>query len=205
MIDKEGRLDWLLYGIGLDSIARAFRSTIKSFEAERSLIESDWAAHEKAVEAGEAETVVEEETTGAYFDYGEHIGELLYEVEESKRLVREAFVTVLYHHWEKKVAELLSLKRYDQKKAFVAAKLVGWKTDEGMIDKLRMVANCIKHDSTQSQTLNSLDKSYFDQAEIAHGWYDALRITDAHLEAFIEAVKSSGPPMKKWMGKPQEV
>lgn len=198
-------MDWLLYGIGLDSIARAFRSTLKSFEDERIRIEADWATHEKAVDAGEAETVVEEEATGAYFDYGEHIGELLYEVEDSKRLVREAFVTVLYHHWEKKAAKLLKLKEYKQQKAFDAAKAIGWKTDEDTIDKLRMVANCIKHDSDQAEKLNALDPSYFDQAEIAGGWYDALRITDAHVEAFILAVKSSGPPMKKWLGKPQEV
>lgn len=198
-------MDWLLFGFGLDSIARAFRSALKAFEEERLKVESDWEAHLKAVDAGEAETITEDQITGAYFDYGEHVGELLHEVEGSKRHIREAFVTLLYHHWEKKASELLKLSKYEQSKAFNAAKAASWTTDEEMIGKLRMLANCIKHDSTQAEQLNAIDPSYFDQAETSYGWYDALRITDAHVEAFIAAVRSSGPPMKKWLGVTQEV
>lgn len=198
-------MDWLIYCFRIDGLARAFRSALKAFENEQASLESDWNAHLAAVAAGQVETVTEDETTGAYFDYGEHVGELLEEVEQGKRHIREAFVTAIYHLWEKKAAELLKLGRYEQSKAFMAAKAAGWTPDEVMIDRLRMTANCIKHDSQQAQHLDAADPSYFDQNEIAHGWYEALALTDAHVEAFIATVKSSGPPMKKWLGTTQEV
>lgn len=198
-------MNFLLYRFGLDSIVRAYRASIAALETERAGIEADWQTHLEAVAAGEAKTVVEDETSGAYYDYGEHTGELLHEIDEAIRHIREAFATLLYHYWEKKAAALLPSKKYEQTAAFSAAKVAGWSPDEVMLNRLRLVANCIKHDSTASATLNAEDVSYFDQNETQYGWYEALRLSQAHLEAFINAVRDAGPPTKKWLGKPQEV
>jgi len=197
-------MDSLIYSIGIDGLARAYHASMKAFDAEKSSIESDWQLHLAAVAAGTAETFVEDDINNTYFDYGEYTGELLDNVEDGKRHIREAFAIALYHYWEKKSAYLLKMK-YEIQKTLTSAKAAGWKPNEDIINRMRLVANCIKHDSKSSADLNSIDPSYFDQATIQHGWHDALRLTDAHLESFIQAVKEGGPPMKKWLGKPQVV
>lgn len=199
---KETKVDALFYRVGFDGIARAYRSSINAFDAEESRIAADWDAHQRAVSAGEAVTVVEDESSGSHFDFGAHTGDLLYEVEEGKRHIREAFAIVLYHHWEKKVCELLTVKTYKQDNAFVAARAAGWSPDENTINKLRIVANCVKHDSTEAQKLDALDDTFFDKTEIPNGWYEALRLSDAHMDLFISALRLSGPPLKGWLSKP---
>jgi hypothetical protein len=172
-------------------------------------LHAQWQEHQTAVKAGTAVTIEEDEENEAYLDLGEHIGEMVNEAEDGLRLVREAFALSLYHYWEKKACELLNIKDYRQGAVFAAAKQdPRFEIDEPGIDRLRLIANCIKHD--KGKPLYEAEPSMFAASWIfdpegPHGWHDPLRLRDEDVEKGFSAVRSSGPKAKPFMGKVEEV
>jgi hypothetical protein len=206
-----GMASWptIAFTIGVSAIDGAYQTSRKAFEDQISALHARWQEHQAAVEAGNAVTVEENEETGAYFDFGEHIGEMVHEAEEGLRLVREAFVLSLYHYWEKKACELLHIKHYTQDAVFAAAKQHSrLDIDEPGIDRLRRIANCIKHD--KGKTLFKEEAGMFEAGRVVDpedplGWHDALQLRDEDVENGFTAVRSSGPKAKPWTGTVEEV
>jgi hypothetical protein len=187
----------IFFTMGVGAIERAYRASRESVDGQISKLDARWKEHLAAVEVGTAVTVEMDEETGHYFDFGEHIGEMATEAEERLRMVREAFVLILYHYWEKKARELLHIERYGQKEVFAAAKHdPRFDVDEPGINRLRLIANCIKHDA--GRTLFNEDPAMFEADLLVDwnrrsGWHDALRLRDEDVEKSFAAVRSSGP------------
>lgn len=176
------------YNMGLEAIVRAYRASQATFKAQHDAAGRRFAEYE-------AKATPEEVLDS---DFGELMGEEIYEAEASIRLVREAFAMTLYHFWEKQAAEVLGLTSHlfrDLKAAAAADPRFG--IDVPGLNRLRLIANCVKH--AGGSELFSLDPTLFDPALIPktatsrNGWHDALRLRDQDVESAILAVRASGP------------
>lgn len=185
------------FGIGMRSIERAYGESRKAFEGEIAAWEARWQAHLALVQAKAATGVVEDEDEGDPFDYGEHVGEMIFDAEEGLRLIREAFAMTLYHFWEKTACRLLRVTRYVQDKIFLLADGDPRLTvDKAGVNRLRLIANCIKHDTGDDLYAEEpalFDPSLIPEPTAKYGWYSALKLRDEDLKAAFAAVWASGP------------
>jgi len=176
------------FNMGLEAIVRAYRASQATFKAQHDAAGRRFAEYEAEATSQEADD----------WDFGEQIGEELYEAEVGIRLVREAFAMTLYHFWEKQAAEVLGLtSHYFRTLEAAAAADPRFRIDAPGLNRLRLIANCIKH--AGGSELFSLDPTLFDAALIPQsatsrtGWHDALRLRDRDVESAIVAVRASGP------------
>lgn len=193
-------MNWIRYGymIGVNSIERAYCQSIKAFEAERDGSEASWRQlrEEADFDADDDET---RQCAG-------HLGDIAFEAEQSIQAVREAFALVLYHYWEQQACFHLNMKHYKQDDIFAKVS-ASFKVDKVGIDRLRLIANVLKHgnDALFKREPGLFDKSLIPQkpeteseigAELGpepfHYRY-AFRLTAEELDAAFFAVKSSGP------------
>lgn len=103
----------------------------------------------------------------------------------------------LYHFWEKQMAEILGVTShyFHDLKAGAAADH-RFQIDEPGLNRLRLIANCVKH--AGGRDLYALDPALFEPTLIPRrasktGWHDALRLRDQDVEAAIVSVRASGP------------
>jgi hypothetical protein len=182
---------------GLRTLKRAFESSRVAADREKAHIEKQAAKHQKLVDAGKASWVEYDDEGYPGYDYGEHLGEALHEEETVLNLVRLAFVISLHHHVEQQIGRRLPKQHYTQNEAFAWLKGYGWKPKEAELNELRLAANCAKHSgNSPGRQLYALRPDMFDPSKIKMGFdpgYDSLALTDAHVDAFFEAVKQSVP------------
>lgn len=188
----------MLFRIGLETIERAYREGRKAFDEEIAQWNANYEEHQAAAAAGPPE---DEDDQTYSFDYGDHVGTMIYEAEECIRLLRDAFVLTLYHFWEKQALELLNRSTYNYKTIYAAAKAhpeLGL-DDPTHIDRLRMMSNCIKHDKGHplyEKYPEMFDPQLVPEKPNHRGWHQALRVSDADLEAAFAAVRAAGPKPK---------
>lgn len=167
-------------------------------DAEVDSINQAAAAYSAKVEAGEASWSQEDEEGNIIYDYGEHLGEQMFDAEQVLVLIRNAFVITLHHFVEQRIGSRLPKKEYKQDKAVALLKDSGWSPREDSLNQLRLAANCAKHsEGASASTLYALRPDMFDK-DMVDGWkappaYDTLKLTDAHVMEFFAAVKASVP------------
>lgn len=182
---------------GLRMLKRAYNSSRTQADSEKASIEETAAKFDAKVKAGEAQWIEYDEDGYPGYDYGEHLGERLYEEETVLRLVRLAFIISLHHYVEHQIGERLPNKKYVQSDAMNWLKSFGWKPKEAELNELRLAANCAKHSGDgPAKQLFKLRPELFNAEKISQGFdpdYDSLEIADAYVEAFFKAVKQSVP------------
>ena len=188
------------FHFGIREIERAYKASRDASDKEVASINDAAAAHEKKVQDGKAKWVEEDDDGQVVYDYGEHLGEQMYDAEQVLALVRNAFVITLHHFIEQRVGAQLPKKVYEQSKAFAWLKGFGWTPKEDDLNQLRLAANCAKHSEGASATqLHGLRPDMFDGSMIT-GWgaspsYETLKLTDAHVDGFFAAAAASVPKM----------
>ena len=186
------------FRFGLDDIRRSYGSVLDANKREVRKVERDWNAHKRRVDAGEASSGEYDEDGQLVFDYGEHVGELLWELDSTASLVREAFTIILHHFWEREVKKR-SKARYVQPAAVEWLKARGLTPDEHNLNVLRLTVNALKHDDqSQAEALFAAESSLFDtdkmaQYGVAVPEREYLSISEQALDGFFEAVRRSGP------------
>lgn len=188
------------FHFGVREIERAYKASRAASDKEVASINEAAATHEAKVKAGDAVWAEEDEDGQVVYDYGEHLGEQIYDAEQVLALIRNAFVISLHHLVEQRIGGQLAKKKYDQAKAFTWLKAFGWTPKEDGLNQLRLAANCAKHsEGSSADQLYALRPDMFDD-DLVEGWgaapsYDSLKLTDAHVDEFFEAVKASVPKM----------
>lgn len=181
------------FGIGMRSIERAYGESRKAFDDEIMLWEARWQEHQST----SLSSVEQDDDDGDPFDFGEHVGEMIFDAEEGLRLIREAFAITLYHFWEKTACQLLGVTRYVQDKIFDLADADPRLTvDKGSLNRLRLIVNCIKHDNGGelfAELPAVFDARFIPDPTTKYGWYSALRLRDEDLANALAAVWASGP------------
>lgn len=195
-------MNWIRYGymLGVNSIERAYCQSIKAFEAERDGSEASWRQLRE-----EAYFDADDDDTRRYAD---HLGDTALGAEQSIKAVREAFALILYHFWEQQACFHLNVTHYKQDDIFAKAS-ASFKVDKGGIDRLRLIANVLKHGNS---ALFKREPGLFDQDLIPQKpepqlqpetepelgpepfhYRNAFRLTAVELEAAFLAVRNSGP------------
>ncbi|KAA3509202.1 hypothetical protein [Agrobacterium rosae] len=189
-------MNWVRFSYlnAVRSIERAYRESIKAFEAEGATSEQRWQRlrSEPNFDADDEETRYQ----------AEHLGEIALQSEQSIKAVREAFALILYHYWEHQACFHLSIMRYNQDKVFDRASDF-FKIDKVGIDRLRQIVNVLKHGNVE---LVGNEPELFDPSLIpqnppnvcevgpeAFHYRSAFRLSAADLDAAFVAIKASGP------------
>lgn len=189
-------MNWvrLSYLNGVSSIERAYRESVRAFEAEGARSGERWQRlrSEPDFDADDEETR----------HHAEHLGEIALQSEQSVKAVREAFALILYHYWEQRACFHLNVKHYNQQNVFDKASDF-LKIETVGIDRLRQIVNMLKHGKDE---LFKNEPGLFDQTLIpqmplsedelgpeAFHYRNALRLSAADPDAAFVAVKASGP------------
>jgi hypothetical protein len=183
-----GSMNWIRYGymLGVNSIERAYCQSIKAFEAERDGSEASWRQLRE-----EADFDTDDDDTRRYAD---HLGDTALEAEQSIKAVREAFALILYHFWEQQACFHLNVTHYKQDDVYAKAS-ASFKVDEGGIDRLRLIANVLKHGNSAlfKQEPGLFDQDLIPQKPEPYHYRNAFRLTSSELDAAFLAVRNSGP------------
>ena len=181
----------------LDEIKRAYQAAREASDRELKRIEKEWEQLEADVAAGRASITMEDEDGQVVYDRGDHVGEMLSDIEGALRIYREAFTIALHHFWERQLIVRMKLKRYKEADAFEYLRSIGIEPAPELT-ALRLATNVAKHsEGPSAEQLYSMRPDLFDAAEMAK-WqeppgHEHLKITDEVLDAFFEAVRKSGP------------
>lgn len=176
----------------LDRIEDTFKSAIAAMQQAHEAAE---AAHDRFVESGEDDDQYDE--NGALISSTRH--QLQWEAMQksmAQTVVREAFVTSVFHFWECSArywtgdqdADLRALKR--------KTRALGYPVDGEGLALLNDLNNLLKHDNarTGAKLFKRASRLFWMGREPkgAH-WRSALRITNEDVLSVFEIVRNSGP------------
>ncbi|MXO91850.1 hypothetical protein [Pontixanthobacter aquaemixtae] len=187
---------------GLRTLKSAYQTSRAATDEERRSIDRRAEEYQKRVDRGEASWDECDEEGNLVYSHGEHLGDEMHDVLNVLTLVKLAFVISLHHYVEQRLAPRLPRKpngetRYDPQAAYAWLKDFGWEVKDKQLEELRLAANCAKHSEGKSaRELFDLRPDMFDTDKIGMGFdpgYDSLKLTDAHIDVFFEAVKDSVP------------
>ena len=186
----------------------AFREASAPFRLELEEIEQEANDFQRRVEAGNAQWEDYDEETGTGRHYGEEFGERRHEAEEALLLIRKAFVIVIYHLWERAAQRWVPQvkKKPNHSHLIVALTEASIAIDKVGLEELRLLVNCLKHNSEDARKLYALRRDLFaadfDPGDIhpATGkplvnidWPEKVVLTDDNVEEYLRVVQDSGP------------
>ncbi|RWA78226.1 hypothetical protein [Mesorhizobium sp.] len=191
----------------LDRLRRAFQAACDPFQKEIADLQKQHDAFEQMVQAGEARWEEVDEDTGAGWSYGEDLAERREDAEDALLTIRKAFVTTTYHLWERgaqRWGKMVGKPNHtDLIKALNTASVA---VDEKRLEELRLLVNCLKHNSSSARELHKSRPSLFvadfdpDALHPATGklfshidWADNVVLTDSDVDTYFEVVLSSAP------------
>jgi hypothetical protein len=186
----------------------AFHAASVPFSQELLEIEKEAEEFQRRVDAGSAQWEDYDEETGAGRHYGEEFSERRHEAEEALLLVRNAFVIVIYHLWERGAQRWVSQvsKKPNHSHLVAALTEASIVIDKDGLEELRLLVNCLKHNSKDGRKLYALRRDLFandfdpDAIHPAIGkplvnidWAEKVVLTDDNVEEYLRVVRNSGP------------
>jgi hypothetical protein len=189
-------------------VRAAFREACAPFHLELQEIEQEANDFQRRVEAGNAQWEDYDEETGAGRHYGEEFGERRHEAEEALLLIRNAFAIVIYHLWERGAQRWVPQvrKKPNHNHLITALTEASIVIDKTGLEELRLLVNCLKHNSEDARKLYELRRDLFStdfvpgEIHPATGkplvnidWAEKVVLTDDNVEEFLRVVQDSGP------------
>src|SRR5260370_25128530 len=102
------------FNFDLEQLYLASKAAREATDRERDRLERGWTNLENEVAAGRASFTGEDEDGQIVYDLGDHVGEILSDIESVLRIVREAFTISLHHFWERQLKQLMKAKDYSE-------------------------------------------------------------------------------------------
>ena len=147
------------------------------------------------LEAGNVDEFFVDDVTGQTFSMAEYH---YYQTKSAREMLNshaQAFAIMIHHAWEKHVLFLNhGWEKYKFREAYGELSRDGWTIDVPRLEKLRMVANFVKHESTEilshfGEMFNDTPIYQINQKYIFED--DALIVSDHDIEEFMDAVLNS--------------
>ena len=214
------KLQGVIHRNGSDRLKRAYEAAEAPFREEIARIAADDAEMRAKVDAGQAEWSVTDDDGNLAYDFGDVLADRQFEADDALLTLRKAFAILVYHHWERSAQRWFTYPtRKPNHGHFVCAlKSAGYSIDEAGLSELNQLVNCLKHDSTSSgpelyQKRPDLFEPEFDpnprhpltgEPFKKIDWANHVVLTDAHLKAFFEVVRSSAQSRHPYGGIPTE-
>lgn len=199
-VDRMGIRRWR-YEYALKELRRAYEASRESVDDDRKSISKSMDNHLAT------KPEIEDEDDQYNFEmYQDHLIDLHHETDTALRLIKEGFVVIIYHFWERQALEWYTFNKnkYDYGVAYKKLPGEGYLIDKDGLEKLRKTANVIKHDSSElygkykSMFTMDLDEDYKMGAK--SGYYPWLSISDEDMDGFFEALLKCGPDAKPQIG-----
>lgn len=197
----EQRWGWR-YRYGLRELERAYRAARKRPDEEIADIHRRAEAFQTKVDAGEETWAQTDEDGQILYDYGDHLGDELFDEENVLSLIKIAFVISLHHYIEQTIWPRVrsnERQKYEHRRAMNWLIAQGWNPDKEVLKNLELAANCAKHgEGGSAQSLYERCPDMFDD-RIA-GWgsapsHETLKLSDLHIDGFFEAAAGAVPQM----------
>lgn len=203
---------------GLMVLRDSLTAAMAALDKQRERISAEYDAYKAALDRGEPPVGERDEESGAwvweqsqFFDYDLEL------IEETKNALRKTHATAIYHHWERVIRSWTSAhgqETHDE----LAAKAV--EKGQRIADRLKVISylnNALKHNSQRFGPLlmeawpevfpegfADLVKRRREEAaqrqangigdgEFWPDWFDAITLTDAHVDEVFVATRASGP------------
>jgi len=197
-----------LFDDRIGRLRSAFRAACAPFSDELDEVQREADAHQRRVEEGTARWTDYDEETGIGRDYGEEFGERRQEAEEALLLVRKAFVIAIYHLWERGARRWAPQKKKKPNHSDLVAALTDAAIviDKAGLEELRLLVNCLKHNSDDARKLYGLRRDLFDDdfdPDAIHpgtdkpfvniDWAEQVMLTNDNVESYLRVVQNSGP------------
>jgi hypothetical protein len=176
----------------LDRIEDAFKASIAAMQQAHEAAE---AAHDRYVESGENDDQYDE--NGALISSTQH--QLQWEAMQksmAQTVVREAFVTSVFHFWECSARYWTGDQDADFRTLRRKTRALGYSVDGEGLALLNDLNNLLKHDNarTGAKLFKRTSRLFWmgREPKSAH-WRSALRITNEDVLHLFEIVRNSGP------------
>lgn len=180
------------FNVDLDRIEDAFKASIAAMDQASQAAE---AAYDRYEESGEDDDEYGED--GVLVASTRH--QLRWEAMQksmTQTVIREAFVTSIFHFWEYSARNWTSDQDADFRKLRRKVRALGYPVDGDGLSLLNELNNLLKHDNaeTGSKVFKRASRLFWMGRE-PNGphWRSALRITNEDILRFIAVVRSSGP------------
>lgn len=183
---------------GIRVLIAAHGTAADALHEELERAKEDALAYQEAVERGETEWIGERDEDGHVIWDQEQVHDMEIESKvEGQAAVRKAFILALYHHWERSARIWTGSDKRDHDK-LVAAVVAAGTTIHPRLGAVRDLANLLKHDNDKwghalLQSWSAIFPYGFTQRPGRTNWYDAVRLSDAHLVEAFNIVAASGP------------
>jgi hypothetical protein len=209
-------LTYFMLNFALEPIRGAYKAGKEALTTQYAVAVKKYDEFLAQVETGEVDAIWEDEETGQTFDHGEYILADQLIAESALQSHRQAFAIMIHHVWEKHVCYALKAPEYQCNKAYGELAKKGWPIDKPRLERLRMTANVVKHESAElydhhpqmfveselhvfesglppqkRKTIKTISKE-----GLRGNWLEALNLTDEDIADFIDTVRKSALPPK---------
>lgn len=188
-------LTFMWLEMGLTPVRLAYRAGHAAIMQQIADAEAAENAHSAAVAAGDVEDYHYDPDTGDHHYTSEHNSYAVDAAHDTLNYHCKAFATMIHHAWERHVCEQNGWGVYKCNQAYAILAGKGWNIDKPRLERLRMVANCVKHND---RDLYGAHPEMFDPDAVpakrpfrSSSWSEALRVTDADITDFIDTVRQS--------------
>lgn len=188
----------------VNRLRSAFHAACAPFHAELKSLETEHASHATRVKAGEVVWEELDPETGSGWSYGEDLAERCEDAEDALLVIRKAFVMTAYHLWERGAQRWG--KSDESHKGLVKALEKATINVDDRLEELRLLVNCLKHNSKTATELiekrPSLFATDFDPGALHPvtgkpfsriDWADNIVLTDADVDDYLDVVRNSAP------------
>jgi hypothetical protein len=192
----------------VDRTRLAFQAACAPFHKELAGLQKQHDAFKQKVQAGETQWEEIDEESGASWNYGDGLAERREDAEDTLLTIRKAFVVTTYHLWERGAQRWgkPAVPKPDHEMLIKALKAAAIVVDKQRLDELRLLVNCLKHNSSGARKLRKLRPSLFaadfdpDAIHPVTGkpfsridWEDRIILTDNDVETYLDVVLNSAP------------
>lgn len=209
-------LTYFMLNFALEPICGGYKVGKEALTAQYTVAVKKYDEFIAEVKAGKVDAVWEDEETGQTFDHGEYVLADQLIAESALQSHRQAFAIMIHHVWEKHACYALKVPEYQCNKAYGELAKKGWPIDKLRLERLRMTANVIKHESAElydhhREMLDASELHVFESGlppkkwrtikniskeGLRGNWLDALNLTDDDIADFIDTVQKSALPPK---------
>nr|WP_315381329.1 hypothetical protein [uncultured Sphingomonas sp.] len=188
-------LSQVLFGMTLSPISQSYDIGHAVLTSKINEADEEARLHADNARAGLTDDAMVEEESGQVYSKAEFLHYSCEGAREALNRHSQAFVLMIHHAWEKHVISINpEMRRYKFREAYPKLLEDGWDLDQPRLERLRMTANFIKHESREildhhrdmfSCVIEDADREniIFDD--------DSLIITNDDIKDFLDAVLSS--------------
>lgn len=176
----------------LDRIADAFKASIEALGQAYQAAET---TYDRYVESGEDDDEYDEDQVLVSSTRYQLRWEAM-QKSMAQAVVREAFVTSIFHFWEYSARYWTGDQDADFRNLRLKVRALGYPVDSDGLSLLNELNNLLKHDNakTGAKLFKRAPRLFWMSSEPkGASWRSALRITNEYVFQFIEVVRSSGP------------